>query len=150
VLKWKQLKANWNISSKHPILICYDNLAAVNFAGNTKRYKFITSKIPDSDIIQGVREALQTEHFDFRHVKGHQDKFTRTLDFYAVLNIHADKQANEAGQSQTITNEPYKLVDGSVWELFIRDRKVHKTLQQVLLDWIHKKSIEKYWIKKTR
>jgi hypothetical protein len=41
------------------VLICCDDVSAVNFAGNKTKYKFITAKIPDFDILQGIRKAME-------------------------------------------------------------------------------------------
>jgi hypothetical protein len=150
ILTWKKIQQDWGIDANKVILLCCDNLSALNFAGNVTKYRFITGKLPDFDVLQGIREAMGTDYFDIKHVKGHQDKGNSNLDFYAVLNIHVDKLAREAGNNIPINQPSYLPVDGCVWELFTGPTKIYKDLQQQVIEWSNREPIKQYWNKKKK
>jgi hypothetical protein len=63
LLTWKKFKRKWRIQGSGTLLICCDNLVAIDFACNSMQYPYITCKIPDFDILQAIRETSKVEMF---------------------------------------------------------------------------------------
>jgi hypothetical protein len=126
-------------------------MSALMYAMNKNRYKFISGKTPDFNVLQAIRKIMQNEEFTFRHVKGHQDKENRVLDFYANLNIQADyfaKQAcNHLMDWQMVTNMGLHYEQ---WHLRIENHKVVKNIESTLHEFISKQEIKQYWDRKGR
>jgi hypothetical protein len=124
------------------------------YACDVRRYKHISSKIPDFDVLQAIRFFLSQENFQFKHVKGHQDRDNTQLDIYAELNVHADELAgqkdnfNEYGEEDNIQlklqNEQWILfsmgLDTSAGGIF--QRQCNKKIRTSMGTFSYKKTLE--------
>jgi hypothetical protein len=76
---WQQYKSLWSINPNTNITIMCDDQSAINYACNTIRYRYISSKIPDFDVLGTIRFLLKEERYQFQHLKGHQDRESNNL-----------------------------------------------------------------------
>jgi hypothetical protein len=59
IATWKKYKQIWEIKNSKPLQLMCDNKSAINYACDTSRYHYITSKIPDFDVIGAIRYLLR-------------------------------------------------------------------------------------------
>jgi hypothetical protein len=86
---------------------------------------------------------------NWRHVKGHQTG--EDIDIWGHLNNLADKLAGEHRTDPQAATPPSDIkIPGEKWQLMIRDRKIHKTIQTSLHQEMSRYTIFPYWIKKER
>jgi ribonuclease HI len=115
---WMNLQKQLVLQQNLHVLVCCDNASAISFTGDGLRYREITSKVPDFDILQSIRKLTPQGNFSYKHVKGHQDKDGNTLDFLAILNIHVDKLARKASEEDLPQLEDI-IIDGEDWDAYI-------------------------------
>jgi hypothetical protein len=85
---------------------------------------------------------------DYKHVKGHQDnEANNTLDFYAQLNIKADKLAKQ-GSLMITNNNKEVVIDDKVWGLYINGEKISKNIDTQIHEKVNTPTIQSYWHKK--
>jgi hypothetical protein len=147
---WQRYKSLWSIQPKQNVTIMCDNQAALNYACNHIRYRYISSKIPDYDVLGAIRAILKDENFDYKHVKGHQDRVSQNLDLLALLNIEVDKLANQARENaDSSTLISYGLQEEQ-WVLEVEGTKVVKDIDNKLREYIRFPNIAEKWIKSDR
>ena len=137
------------------IVYACDNYSALMFAFNTTRYSQCKSTYPDYDIIEAIRETtpLHTT-IAYQHVKGHQDTNKHTkLSFLETLNVFVDQRASEmckiTQQASVQTCEQKHRTSQRVhWQLWIRNFKIIKNIQNSIYDFISSNTMEHYYTKR--
>jgi carbonic anhydrase len=111
-------------------------------------YRYISGNIPDYDVLSSIHVALHNIPVDYKHVKGHQDNDAKAvLDFYAQLNIKADRLAKQGCQVGSNDNN-IVVLDYKTWKLQIGDIKICKNINLEMHNIINKPIIQEHWHKK--
>lgn len=108
----------------------------------------VTSRTKYFDLIITAPHKLVKESpldWTFRHVKGHQDNFTATLDKWAGMNIEVDLEANYYWEEARPANtDPQQTIWGEPWSLWIGDQKLTGKIRKQVYDSIHDPLAHKY------
>lgn len=140
----------WQILSRTVLIAC-DNISALKYSIDTKKYKFIHTGIPDYDIIQSSRNSfIPSVWYHYQHVKGHQDELDRPLEFLEILNVRMD----ELAKTQRIVEESLPYDDNifyrlphEIWSLSLNSTKVCRNVEQHIYGHISATTIRSYWSK---
>jgi hypothetical protein len=151
IMTWKYYRSLWELTPRTEMMLVCDNKSAITLAGNDSKYKYITSKIKDFDIIQAIRFELQNERFEYSWIKGHQYQAQQETDDLAFMNTMANDLAIETRESQTQVDYNVHLkLSGEQWQLFQGKTKIAEKIEENLQSHISEPMIKEYWDKKQR
>jgi Reverse transcriptase (RNA-dependent DNA polymerase) len=150
---FQEYRKKWQLNDNDMYTIVCDNKAAVNYAGDRTKYKFITSDIPDFDVLTAIRTKIKHDNVKHRHVLGHQEKGPQPHDIYTVINIAVDILADEAEdkwEAQTRNVTRYDYLDGEEWHLSFQGKKLFKDVDRSIREITSEAQIQEVWHKYKR
>jgi hypothetical protein len=148
LFSFHSLLSKWGYSKGKVTYGC-DNISALRYSFDTDKYPNITGTAPDFDLLQSIRRSLlQDMQYKWRHVKGHQDTSGKTLDFWATLNVFADKLATDQRLVNNSQNILFYTLPNDTWSINLPSGRVYKKLRDQLYEHWSLDPMRKFWCAK--
>jgi hypothetical protein len=143
----------WKIHVGTVTFAC-DNIQALRHCLDVASYPHIYTKLNNFDVLRSFRKSLWPGiKYEWKHVKGHQERLGFDLDFWALMNIRVDNNAKRlrVKNSQRI-NSPSSsdVIPYELWRLDLGSKMICNDAAQQIIEFISASSMRNYLHHKDR